>query len=74
MNQRSIEEYIAEEIYTRIGRNRSDDLAQIAKLRRSLVELVKFKKELSQQIAAQLNEGDLENLPTVVAAVRKATE
>ena len=72
LDQPSIEEYIPEEIYMRIGRDKSDDIQQIAKLKSKYHELITFKKELSQQIAAQLTGDDLARLGIVVSAVRKA--
>jgi hypothetical protein len=72
LDKPSIEEYIPEGIYTRIGRNKSDDIQQIAELRNKYHELIAFKKELSQQIAAQLTAADLTDLPIIVEAVRRA--
>ncbi len=58
----------------RIGRNKSEDLQRIAELRSNHQALNAFKKTLSQQIAGQLTVEDLDILPTIAAAVRKASE
>lgn len=72
LDQPSVEAYIPDEIYTRIGRNKSDDIQQMEALKTAYTQMTAFKKELSQQIASQLSETDLANLPVIVAAVKKA--
>jgi hypothetical protein len=74
LGEQSIEEYVPDAIYTKIGRNKKDDLENMAKLKGNYLELNKFKKGLSEQIAAGLAEGDLESLPIIADAVRKAGE
>ncbi len=74
LDQPSMEAYIPEGIYARSGRNKAKDLQTIAKLRSNYQELNSFKRTLSQQIAGQLSGEDLEVLPIIAAAVRKASE
>lgn len=74
LDKHSIEAYIPDAIYTRIGRNKDEDLQRIAELRSNHQALSEFKKKLSQQVAGQLTVEDLESLPIITAAVRKATE
>jgi len=70
----SIEEYVPDAIYTRINRNKADDLENMAKLKGNYLEFYKIKKGLSEHIAAGLVAGDLEKLPIIADAVRKAGE
>jgi energy-coupling factor transporter ATP-binding protein EcfA2 len=74
LDRPSIEEYVPEGIYTRIGRNKSEDIDRMSKMKSDRHALIAFKKELSQQVSAQLAVPDLKDLPIVVSAVRRATE
>lgn len=72
LDKSSIEEYIPEDIYTRIGRNKNEDIETIKSLKGNKKELSKFKKTLSEQISANLIQEDLKNIPIIVFAARKS--
>ncbi len=72
LDRPSIEEYVPEAVYSRIGRNRAEDIKRIVDLKGKHTELSALKKALSQQIASGLTADDLGSLPVIVAAVREA--
>lgn len=74
LDETSIEAYIPDGIYARIGRNKDEDLRRIVDLRNDYQALNAFKRTLSQQVAGQLTAEDLDSLPIIAAAVRKAGE
>jgi len=74
LNEPSLEEYFPEEFYTRLSRNKGEDIQHIKSIKNNYEELNKFKKALSQQISASLTVEDLNKIPTIVSAVKKAIQ
>jgi putative AbiEii toxin of type IV toxin-antitoxin system len=72
LDRSSIEEYVPEAIYSRIGRNKAEDIKRIADLKDKQADRSALKKALSQQIASGLTSDDLQSLSVIVNAVRKA--
>jgi len=72
--ERSIEEYIPEPVYIRVGRTKSEVIARLQELRarNTYAELLAFKKVLSQQLADRLLSDDLTGLSHITAAVQRA--
>jgi ABC-type multidrug transport system ATPase subunit len=70
----SIESYIPEAIYERAGRSRADDLAGMDEFRSNYERLRSLKRDVSNALAGVLIEDDLDQIPTVTAAARKAID
>jgi hypothetical protein len=73
LNEPSIEEYLPQGVYAKAGRNKADDVERMRRLRNDYPQLMAFKKDLSERIAAHLAAEDLESLRIIVSAVQKAS-
>lgn len=74
LDRPSIEEYLPMNIYTRAGRSREDDLARMAELRNDLAGRRRFKKELSDALAAVLEPADLDDVTVLRDAAMRVLE
>lgn len=70
----SIEEYIPESVYTKMGKTKADELQKIRELdtAKRQDELNVYKKALSEQIVANLNVEDLDQMVVIKKAIKKA--
>jgi len=70
----SLEEFLPEDLYTRVGRDRDADIARIVASRGDYNALRVVKAEISEQIAAGLTETDLPRLQPITDSINKALE
>jgi hypothetical protein len=68
----SIEEYLPDEIYERIGRSKPTVLEEISRLKHDFKALSTYKGVFSREVAAVLALGDLESVPVLRDAVQRA--
>lgn len=72
LNTSSIEDYVPEDLYSRIGKVKNDEIAHIKTLEGRQVELNIYKTTLSNAIASALNQEDLDKMPIIKKAINKA--
>lgn len=70
----TIEGYIPEDVYTRIGKIKADELAHIENIKDRKDELRIYKTQLSQQFVGVLTLDDVNNMPKIKTAIEKAFE
>lgn len=74
LSENSIEEYIPESIYLKANRDKKEDIKKIEALKNNYSELKKIKSNISESIAAILDDTDLEQLTIIVDALKKANQ
>jgi hypothetical protein len=74
--QSSLEEYLPDELYSKAGRDKDQDLEQIARLREQgdAAAVHRFKRTVSEQIASVLTEEDLPSIGEIRDAVAAAAD
>jgi hypothetical protein len=70
----SMEQYLPAELYERAGRDKARDLYEIERVKGDYIQVGKLKKSISDSIAKELNEGDLEGLAEIVSAIKKSDQ
>lgn len=70
----SVEEYLPEELYARAGRDKQGDRDSLHAAQGDLKQRRALKREISDAIAEVLTVDDLDSLPIIAAAARRAVE
>jgi hypothetical protein len=72
LDKPTIEEYLPDDLYVRAERVKADDLAELARLIGNPSQRRDLKKAISDSIAAVLSVEDLDSIPTIHAAAKRA--
>jgi hypothetical protein len=67
-----IEEYLPEDLYTKAGRSKQNDLEELERLKGDFGKLSQCKQNISIDIAAHLTADDLKTIPILQDSVKKA--
>lgn len=68
----SIEEYMPEDFYTKVGLKKDEEIAKIKAAKGNFAQESRLKKDLSIALEKQIEATDLDKIPLLVDAVKKA--
>lgn len=74
LTEASLEAYVPEELYARAGRSKADDLEALATAKSDYLRQREVKRDIVEAVAGVLTVEDLETIPVIVEAVRRAAE